>query len=345
VRVLDLHADVRPLLALAQPFGALALVWRCQWWRGLPGVVGCGRVRTGEAQRDYRSSSPRNTFKWLFAGFVPHQPTQQPPQPPPRSSHQGSADQGAPDKQPPTEHATEPGQMQPRGARRKAKAEAEAEAEAEAKIVFPILLGWPVGFGLLWYRAEVWASIAQWVTVGIAAAAAVFALNQVQEARRTRQRQTQPNVVVFADLNPADPNWLDVIVKNFGQTAAYHVRLHFDPWPTVMPWIHPLTGDRVTRLLIPRDIAVLAPGQGWRTLWDEGEARMSAEFDRDTVRQARGLIHPSFEETLPDDVGMRFEGHVVFEDSEHRQYSDPSVLDIHMFFDMRRLAGPAPTTN
>jgi len=43
--------------------------------------------------------------------------------------------------------------------------------------VFPILLGWPVGFGLYRYRAEVWASIAQWLTVGVAIAAAVFALN------------------------------------------------------------------------------------------------------------------------------------------------------------------------
>jgi hypothetical protein len=129
--------------------------------------------------------------------------------------------------------------------------------------VFPILLGWPVGFGLYRYRAEVWAAIAQWVTVGIAAAAAVFALNQVQEARRTRERATQPNVVVFADLNPVDVAWLDVIIKNFGQTAAYQVRLHFDPWPTVMPWTHPQTGERVTRLLVP-DIPVLAPGQEWR---------------------------------------------------------------------------------
>ncbi|MGB9308535.1 MAG: hypothetical protein ACLPXZ_08690 [Mycobacterium sp.] len=53
--------------------------------------------------------------------------------------------------------------------------------------VFPILFGWPVGFGLYRYRAEAWASIAQWLTVGVAIAAAVFALNQVLEARRTHR--------------------------------------------------------------------------------------------------------------------------------------------------------------
>lgn len=203
--------------------------------------------------------------------------------------------------------------------------------------VFPILLGWPVGFGLLWYRAEVWAAVAQWVTVGIALAAAIFALNLVQEARRTRERQTQPNVVAFADLHPVESDWLDVIVKNFGQTAAYHVRLHFDSSPTVIPSIDARTGDRVTQLRIPDEIPVLAPGQEWRTAWIEGERWARAESDREAVQQAQGLIHPDFELSLPEeDVGMRVEGHVVFEDSEHRQYCNLAVLDMHVFLDMRR---------
>jgi hypothetical protein len=204
--------------------------------------------------------------------------------------------------------------------------------------VFPILLGWPVGFGLYRYRAEVWASIAQWVTVGIAAAATVFALNQVQEARRTRERQTQPNVVAFADLNPQDWRWLDVIVKNFGQTAAYNVRLHFDPWPTVMPWPHPQTGKTVTRLLVP-EIPVLAPGQEWRTLWDRGENRADAEFAREAVLNAMEAeaVSDAFRATAPEDLGWRFEGHVVFEDKAGRRYCNPTVLDIHVFYDMRRV--------
>lgn len=158
--------------------------------------------------------------------------------------------------------------------------------------VYPVLVGLPHDFGLYRCRAEVWAAIGQWVTAGIAVAAAVFALNQVQEARRTRERQTQPNVVAFADLNSEHPGWLDLVVKNFGQTSAYCVRFHFEPWPTVIPWTDPRTGDAVTRLRVPDEIPVLAPGQAWRTLWDEGEARASAEFARETFEQARGYIHP-----------------------------------------------------
>jgi hypothetical protein len=88
---------------------------------------------------------------------------------------------------------------------------------------------------------------------------------------------------------------------------------------------------------------VLAPGLEWRTAWDTGEERAKAELGREAVEQAKGLISADFEKSLPDDVGMRFEGHVTFEDSEHRRYCNPSVLDIHMFFDMRRRKGRTDT--
>jgi hypothetical protein len=113
--------------------------------------------------------------------------------------------------------------------------------------------------------------------------------------------------------------------------------LHFDPWPTVMPWRHPVTGNRVSQLLIPNEISVLAPGQEWRTAWEDGPERVRAEGDREVVRQVPpGTISPAFVESLPDDSGLRFEGRVDFEDSEHRRYRNPAVLDMHMFFDMRR---------
>ena len=150
-----------------------------------------------------------------------------------------------------------------------------------------ILLGWPVGFGLLWYRTEVWLTIAGWVTAGIALAAAIFAFNQVQEARRTRERQTQPNVVAFADLHPGESDWLDVIVKNFGQTAAYRVRLDFDPWPTVMPWIDPRTGDTVTHCHTRRDTGVSArPGVADSV--DTGEERAKARLAAKPFSKRRG---------------------------------------------------------
>lgn len=139
---------------------------------------------------------------------------------------------------------------------------------------------------------------------------------------------------MYADLNPEDWHWLDVIVKNFGQTSAYGVRLHFDPWPTAMPWRHPLTSERVSRLLTPSEIPVLAPGQERRTAWEDGPERVRAEADREAFREIP--VHPSVIEALPDDLGLRFEGWVEFEDSEHRRYRNPAVLDLHMFFDMRR---------
>jgi hypothetical protein len=40
---------------------------------------------------------------------------------------------------------------------------------------------------------------------------------------------------------------------------------------------------------------------------------------------------------IPEDLRSRFDGHVSFEDSEHRHYTNPAVLDLHMFYDMRRV--------
>ena len=62
-----------------------------------------------------------------------------------------------------------------------------------ALLAIPVFLGW---------AAEGWAALAQWVTAGIAGAAAVFALNQVREARRTREQQAEPHVVAYTVIKP-----------------------------------------------------------------------------------------------------------------------------------------------
>lgn len=48
-----------------------------------------------------------------------------------------------------------------------------------------------------------------------------FAAGQVSEARPTRKAVAQPNVVVYVDHNPDNWQYLDFVVKHFGQTPAY----------------------------------------------------------------------------------------------------------------------------
>jgi hypothetical protein len=67
-------------------------------------------------------------------------------------------------------------------------------------------------------RADAWAALGTWATVLAAAVAAFFALRQVREARLTRERQTQPNVVAFTRPNAKVWQFLDLVVANYGLT-------------------------------------------------------------------------------------------------------------------------------
>ncbi len=48
---------------------------------------------------------------------------------------------------------------------------------------------------------EGWSALGTWAIAAVAAIAAFFALRQVREARITRERQAQPNVVAFIRPN------------------------------------------------------------------------------------------------------------------------------------------------
>jgi hypothetical protein len=159
--------------------------------------------------------------------------------------------------------------------------------------------------------ADAWAAWAQWVTATIAFGAAIFAYQQVKVARETRERVAQPDVVVYIERDPQNWHYMDFVVKNFGQTPAYNIRLVLPPLE-VVPWENMATGEQVTELWIPDGIAVLAPGQEWRTSWDSGIER--AEYKGDLQTQ--------------------FVGRVDFDDkmNDGKNYSNPISLDANMFW-------------
>lgn len=83
-------------------------------------------------------------------------------------------------------------------------------------------------------HAHAWAAWAQWVIAAVAAVAAVIALRQLVELRKTREKVAQPNVV-FTDLNHQNWHYLDLVIKNFGETPAYSIKLKLPPLD-VVPW-------------------------------------------------------------------------------------------------------------
>jgi hypothetical protein len=161
---------------------------------------------------------------------------------------------------------------------------------------------------------EDWSALGTWAIAGVAAVATFFALRQVRKARITREKQVQPNVVAYAALNPEVPEHLDLVVTNYGQTPAYRVKLKF-PVLTVTPYENLVTGEHTTELYIPDEIAVLGPGQEWRTLWDsaiERERHRNKNDGRDVL-------------------GSRFEGTVEFQDSGGNRYTNRAILDWKTF--------------
>ncbi|MBF6176214.1 hypothetical protein [Nocardia blacklockiae] len=162
--------------------------------------------------------------------------------------------------------------------------------------------GW---FGDAWDRifgmsADAWAASAGWTTAAIAVGAATFAAKQAKEARKTREAQAQPNVVMYTEPNSADWQDLDLVVKNFGATPASNVRLSFDPKPQVSPNF----GEKITDLIYPEVIPILAPWQEWRTSWDYAPDRFEVE--------GLATLH---------------KGLVTYEDSRGRTYTTEAVLD------------------
>lgn len=126
------------------------------------------------------------------------------------------------------------------------------------------------------------------LTAIVAVVALVIAVQQVKEAKRARVQaayldaeRSQPYVVAYMEASGATPALIDLVIKNYGVTAAYDVRFTVEPWPARV--IEP-SGP----LAVPENIPVLAPGQEWRTLWDSG-------FDRnrdgvDMPKEHRGSV-------------------------------------------------------
>lgn len=173
--------------------------------------------------------------------------------------------------------------------------------------------------------ADTWAAIAQWVTVVIAGGAAWFAYRQVGEARKTREEVAQPNVVIFADFNRVKPQFVDLVIKNFGQTPAYDI----------IPDVEPLertseTGasEGIGTVYLPSKIVVLAPGQEWRTVWDSVVSRSEYEFVRNLLPQV-GL-----RELKDTAIGS---GQVTYKDSNGKAFKNPVRLDFSMFHNAIRI--------
>jgi hypothetical protein len=121
-------------------------------------------------------------------------------------------------------------------------------------------------------KATDWAAVtawAAWATVAVYVVLGVYAWIQVLQARRLREEQARPFVIV--DFEPGFLVYL--MVENIGRTTARDVSIRFDK-----PLQSTLSGPREIdeSPLLRKPIPTLPPGRKIRVLFDQYAARLEA---------------------------------------------------------------------
>jgi hypothetical protein len=123
--------------------------------------------------------------------------------------------------------------------------------------------------------AEAWTALAAWATFGVAVVAAWVGLKQyratsaasVEQSRVAQalaEEEARPYVVAYMEQSTAGPGWIDLVVRNYGKTAARDIRM------TATPELRRSapTGDETEGVKVFEVLGLLAPGQEWRCFWD-----------------------------------------------------------------------------
>jgi hypothetical protein len=120
-----------------------------------------------------------------------------------------------------------------------------------------------------------WLAIAAWAALVVGVIVAIWANRQVKRNRQLTAEQVRPQVAMFMEPHATDWHVIELVVRNYGQTAAHDVRFTFANPPTVAVYEdNPYDGaPEIAELDLPSELPLLAPGQEWRTIWDSAISR------------------------------------------------------------------------
>jgi hypothetical protein len=150
--------------------------------------------------------------------------------------------------------------------------------------------GWP---GATDFGSNAWLVWSLWAGLALGIVALVFTNYQIRRNRQLATEQIRPHVGMLMEPHVTDWHVIEVVVRNFGRTAAYDIRFSFPTPPTVAAYENASDGYAdVVELQLPRELPTLAPGQEWRMVWDSA-------LDRAEIGNA---------------IESRFEGSVIYYD-------------------------------
>ncbi|CPR11854.1 hypothetical protein BN971_03144 [Mycobacterium bohemicum DSM 44277] len=117
--------------------------------------------------------------------------------------------------------------------------------------------------------SSTWLAWAAWAAIALGIIALALTNRQLNRNRRLLAEQNRPHVAMLMEPHPSDWHIIELVVRNFGRTAAYDIQFAFSNRPTVAQYESATDGYAdVVELQLPRELPVLAPGQEWRMVWD-----------------------------------------------------------------------------
>jgi hypothetical protein len=120
-----------------------------------------------------------------------------------------------------------------------------------------------------------WLAIAAWAALLLGVVVLLYTHRQVKKNRQLKTAQVRPQVAMYMEPHPSDWHVIELVVRNFGSTAAYDIKLDFVNPPTVAAYEDSQFDGPpdVAELDLPSELTFLAPGQEWRTVWDSAISR------------------------------------------------------------------------
>jgi hypothetical protein len=138
-------------------------------------------------------------------------------------------------------------------------------------------------------ESSTWLAWAAWSALALGVVALAYTNHQIQRNRRLSSAQARPYVAMLMEPHVSDWHVIELVVRNFGRTAAYDVRFAFDNPPTVAQYENASDGYAdVVELQLPRELPTLAPSQEWRMVWDSALDR--AEIGQGVESRFTGTV-------------------------------------------------------